>query len=309
MVKLSKIYPELFHYTTLANLASILDEVPSKRCLWATHFGYVNDSSEAKAYFDRRLPTMLKECLRPTNKLSYTEEELIKLEMGLAKHLERGIFKVIEPYIISFSGASNAYVKKNGLLSQWRGYGTDGGCAIVFKTTGLEKLAKIEQTKYYYSGINLCRANYYDHVMHKYDNPEMYTFERTIKEVLQNLRENNSKNVIADTLTPLVDLAIRHKHFGFKEEREVRIIALPTKREHLDEIETKSIVDYSFYNRKGAIVPHLKLFQNEELPIKRIIIGPHPNQIKRVEAIQKLLVQRGLSSNIDVVPSDIPYIG
>lgn len=301
---------ELFHYTTLANLSSILDENPEKRCLWATHFGFVNDSSEAKAYFDKRLPTLLKEFFGPSDHGDSANVKASReLELAFSKSLEMGISTVIEPYIVSFSGASNTYVKENGLLSQWRAYGADGGCALVFKASDLKMLAKKETLKYQYSGVNLCTASYYNHKNHKYDNSEMKNFEAELLQVLKNLVAGNGKNVLSDTLIPLVELSTRHKHCGFKEEREFRIIALPRKREHVEKGATSRLpVDTSFYLRKGSLVPHLKLFLGEELPITRIIIGPHINQSKRVEAVKKLLEQRNLE-HIYVEKSDIPYIG
>lgn len=326
----SKQYPELFHYTTLESLASILHVDSQRRSLWATHFGYLNDSTEVKSFFDKRLPELLKKCVGPTivkkcakdekllqfliTKYGSLDEYALRIESLLGKHLQTGIFTLIEPFIASFSASSNNYIRKNGLLSQWRGYGADGGCALVLSTARLEKLINAEAEKFEFVGLNLCKAQYYDHEKHKYDGAEMAVFETELKSIIESqIAEAKGQTLetrFSDAIVPLVEMAIRHKHLGFKEEREVRIIAVPRKPKFASKIANpKALVDYSFYLRKGGLIPHLKLFEGEELPIKRIIIGPHPDQNKRLEAVRGLLIQRGLDGNIKVVKSDIPYIG
>lgn len=41
-------------------------------------------------------------------------------------------YRFNEPHIVSFCSSRDPRVREHGLLSQWRGYGSDGGCAIVF---------------------------------------------------------------------------------------------------------------------------------------------------------------------------------
>ncbi len=51
-----------------------------------------------------------------------------------------------EPYICSFCNhaGDNEYERNNGLLSQWRGYGGEGRFALVFDTSGLDRLLSCE---------------------------------------------------------------------------------------------------------------------------------------------------------------------
>jgi hypothetical protein len=46
---------------------------------------------------------------------------------------------LVEPFIASFCShtTDQSYEQENGLLSQWRGYGNDGGFCIVFDTAAL----------------------------------------------------------------------------------------------------------------------------------------------------------------------------
>jgi hypothetical protein len=58
-------------------------------------------------------------------------------------------------------------------------------------------------------------------------------------------------------------------------------------------------------------VPYVNLFEGitqpgNNLPIKRIIVGPHPDKERRKLAVEKLLKQNGI--NADVSMSAIPYL-
>lgn len=52
-------------------------------------------------------------------------------------------------YVTSFCTACDEWVPQNGLLSQWRGYGQDGGYAIVFDTKGLDSLLRNDAGHYH----------------------------------------------------------------------------------------------------------------------------------------------------------------
>jgi hypothetical protein len=47
--------------------------------------------------------------------------------------------------LTSFCGVANSVISESGLLSQWRGYGIDGGYAIVFDTKALKALVAQEK--------------------------------------------------------------------------------------------------------------------------------------------------------------------
>ena len=59
-------------------------------------------------------------------------------------------------------------------------------------------------------------------------------------------------------------------------------------------------------------MPYIKLFERAKgeevtLPIKRIVVGPHPDKYKRQKSVRMLLDQLGIEA--EVVVSSIPYIG
>lgn len=323
--KISTKHPELFHYTTFSSLDSILNEARIKRCLWATHFGYLNDGSEFKDFFTRRLPEIAKICIEPyVDKLcnvDKTQENIIKIRHGskdefvkflvndTCERLSYAMNHISEPYIISMCSTEDSYVSNNGLLSQWRAYGNDGGCAIVFRTSDFEELIKQERNEFDFVGLQMREVCYYNHLKSKYDNKELAESELAIKIKINDQlagRESSPK----EAMDALLRMGTSHKHWGFLEEKEVRLIGVLRKLERGEDEEiSKPQPKIHFHMRGETPVPHLKLFEGKDLPIDRIIIGPHREQSKRREAVNKLLKSRGFSSKIDVVCSDIPYVG
>ncbi len=72
----------------------------------------------------------------------------------------------------------------------------------------------------------------------------------------------------------------------FSEEAEVRIVAMPVSDEVYG-MATKSPArrkPVEFLSRNGILVPHISLFGEAvgggKLPVRRILVGPHPNRRK-----------------------------
>jgi hypothetical protein len=115
---------------------------------------------------------------------------------------------------------------------------------------------------------------------------------------------------------PILCLATRHKHNGFHEEREVRMVVVVPDDESFSQ-ERKAgnnrLRKREFFCiRNGMLVPRIAFFEKPDgaraaLPIKKIIVGPHPEKMKRMESIKLLL--SGLGIKADVTMSDIPYLG
>src|SRR6266540_2391483 len=149
MPKASEVYKNVYHYTTWDGVLGIL----RSRTLWATHYKFLNDFSEIMCFRDRLVGLIL-----PYVREAY--DELIKHSPHIKNKIdeEGGLGQVVqhdteafvdaqyhatgdEIYILSFCGEhKNQHVNSNGLLSQWRGYGSGGGFAIVFDSQKLEEI-------------------------------------------------------------------------------------------------------------------------------------------------------------------------
>jgi hypothetical protein len=223
-------------------------------------------------------------------------------------------------YIVSFCAESkDEYVNAHGVLSQWRGYGQNGGFALVFETKALEEMLKKEFGADQYQLLELSDV--------VYSNDED-RFRSEFKTRLSDLSgfignmigrisvreldpgvQNNAKAISA-----FVSCISRYKHQGFKEENEVRICAYPlvhdgeclsTPELHEDKLPREK--ERKFRKKNGERVPYIELFDSldQDLPIEKIIVGPHQEKEARVSALKVML--RGTS--IKVSASDIPFIG
>lgn len=161
----SHVYPELMHYTTAAGLRGII----SSGCLWATDAACLNDASEIKHFFDVRLANVIGstvreraiELARSPETFSRMAEEggvdhLVATQIdGLVQSIKSVTMDMNRPFVLSMCGAEPTRVAQSGLLSQWRGYGDDGGFAIVFDTRALEDALQVEAKRHYYLGVRM----------------------------------------------------------------------------------------------------------------------------------------------------------
>lgn len=318
-------YPELWHYTTALGLHGIL----TSQQLWATDIFYLNDAEEFTGFFDRKLLHILTEGVNAgIVEASKTSEGLKHINDAggqaiVARDLPSQLLEILRTntlklhaYVTSFCSPSGNDTE-DGLLSQWRGYGLDGGYAIVFDTKGLNELLEDEQKRFFYSFGHWGDVDYFDGDSTKVAHEERLEWEKTIRETIASMLVKKDLLLAEKLFVPILCLATRHKHRGFREESEVRISTV-TSMSGISMDEVKKAGDNRpkkpvyFTLRGGMLVPYIALFErpsNEKakLPIKKVIVGPHPEKLKRQKAIVKLLDQLEIEAN--VVTSDIPYLG
>jgi hypothetical protein len=325
--KVSDEYKTLYHYTTWDGLIGIIEN----QCLWATHYRFLNDYSELALMKDKLIdlakPIIRNECQIILDTQPDREQTIKRLDQygGLeyfvdnnASTLVTAMYETLPcegPYITSFCAESkDHFVNDNGLLSQWRGYGRDGGFALVFETLGAESLMKTEISNMDYELLGLSTV--------VYSNDE-HTFKHEFQDQLGHMRGYITammKSLQARELSPttqdnkyawadFMNCISRYKHQGFKEENEVRICATFFSKGNLknrssnDQLRPEK--ERKFRNKNGERVPYIELFSSlhQDLPIKRIIVGPHRSKDARVSALKVML--RG--KHIEVTASDIPF--
>lgn len=321
-------YDELVHYTNAAGLLGIL----SSQCLWATHAAYLNDADEIKTFLDCRLRQLIDNDVRlaiaelatlPDNeKIVEDHGGLEKVGTDVADDLSKMIRQFTldfnQCYILSFCAATDERIRLNGLLSQWRGYGKDGGYAIVFDTKGLQLLLDSEGKKFLYQHARWGDVHYYDGASDDLTvAEEIREAEATLKAcVFEFVRERRPEN-LEPIYEPLTMLSCLYKHWGFHEEKEVRVIAIPANTRVIEaERAAKSEKPVRLpktFIRDGCPVPYIELFASEDpptrqhlLPIKRVIVGPHREKAQRKQAVELLLSSIGLQASVSI--SEIPYV-
>lgn len=317
-------HPELFHYTTARGLEGIL----TSQTIWATHVSFLNDTSEM-IEFANRLPEILSPIIQTILESMAPvpgREAMIEQaggKAGTVKSLVDNTISTIygfiaqdprrppdvDAYAASFATTNDDHISAHGLLSQWRGYGTDGGYAVVLDTAALSDLFEEEaprKTWGLFGGDVL------------YSNATLEQIRSGFPDVI-NVVDACIKRLMTADNPPLADIgtlifnllscACRYKHRGFEEEREVRVVGILTR----DIPGTPpSNVSVHSYLRGGTVVPAIHFFEGltepkkRSLPIRRIIVGPHKDKELRKHSVELLLRQNRLLCPVTI--SEIPYI-
>lgn len=273
-----EVYPEVYHYTKFSTALLIIHSAT----LRATRFDLLNDTQEI-IYAKDIIAAKLFEKLGgdPTEKKrGYVEIFCEALGKGF--------------YITSFCGKNSntdQYHRDNGLLSMWRHYGNDGGCAIVFNTQNI-----FNNASSYHDANNFSRALVMDKVIYQGENEDQEYHDRLNRLVrnaleLKDRTTDKNFNRIEETLEDVFCLMMCSKHPAFFEEHEVRI-------------------GLCFKDNQRGNINVLPPKQFHEIPfsltqdILHIIIGPHKDQQERSDFLKSYLSKSNL--NIDVTMSEIP---
>lgn len=125
---------------------------------------------------------------------------------------------------------------------------------------------------------------------------------------------NSDGSALSKSYVPFVNCISRYKHYGFKEENEVRLVALPTvidqtliNMANSDGHIFKPEKERKYRNQNGQRIPYIEIFDSPDidLPINKIIVGPHKDKETHAATLRVMLRK----TNIEITCSDIPYIG
>jgi len=313
-------YHELMHYTTAGGLMGIV----ASGCLWATHAAFLNDAQEIIHFFDARLPSIADDAVQAyVDKLAERPdiaqrmsddggaEAISKAESArLVASMRKVTLAVNQPHIFSMSAARDDLIRRNGLLSQWRGYGTDGGYAIVFDTAGFERLLTDEAETHRYHLVQWGDVFYYGPgEVSQPSSEDVAELELAVRAGVLGLVRAEASAAPAGLYEAVTSLSCLYKHWGFSEEHEVRVIAVPANSSSQEQ---KPLKETKFFLRAGIPVPYIELFRPADtprarLPIKRVIVGPHRDTALRKTAVERLLSAYGYDAEVEC--SEIPYIG
>jgi hypothetical protein len=121
----------LYHYTNLDAFTKIV----ATGKLWATHIQYLNDTSEQRLVRESIL-VRIEERLKSES--GEARQKLLFWQQRLLSWTDWGDAEDTTYYVICFSEDGG------DRLSQWRGYGAQGGVSIGFRKSVLEELCKRE---------------------------------------------------------------------------------------------------------------------------------------------------------------------
>lgn len=320
MEKVSETYKNLYHYTTWEGLQGIL----KSRTLWATNFRFLNDESEIMLFMTEKLPKIILPILLEKFSSHLEKDNAAKLKFEaygktideVAYHdtevmIKAQFFPIRDQiYITSFCGENiDPYINQNGLLSQWRAYGAQGGYAIQFDTEELEESLKNEHNSFYY-GYTSTADLVYSHDESRYKRElenSISILVEYVGHIIDNSITQEPKEFEKDAYTAFLNCVTRYKHRGFSEENEVRIVCHPLTRDLIHKKGSKVKKDILFREYNQEKIPYISLFEKRKplLPIKKIIVGPQEGK-ERKQAYLKTLLR---DENIEITVSDIPYVG
>ena len=222
------------------------------------------------------------------------------------------------PFIVSFTTHNDPdrdeYHRSHGMLSQWRGYASNSGVALVFDSRKIEKLLEQEGNRFTHLPWHVVDVIYERQPALKKHFPDLsQSLREWVDAQVQDPLNNGLQLPIIEKLTQtLASAAAGLKHIAFHEEREHRIVVWVVSESVCENDNWKKDSGDNFmqtHYRPGACgaVPYIRLFQDSgiDLPITRIIVGPSQNQAAYFERIRELVKDRGIA----VETSEIPYVG
>lgn len=309
---------QLFHYTTNEGAIGLINSA----CLFATNYKYLNDQHELAIarnilipLFERELEV---EARRLVTQQQLHESYLTDFGQNIFRMEATRIFDVIlrvtdsntPIFIASFCRhKENSEEWEHGLLSQWRGYASTGGCAIELEEQTIQDLIEPEARRYAHTHVSLKNVVYEDHEKAI----DIKQIDGLAAAMLRMIAQKSGANeaeykrridAMYDTIA-LVAPTLKTK--GFIEEQEARIIAPHMRPEAAKQFPTRIQRPINFRFKNGIPIPYIKLFDGiARLPIKRIIVGPQRNQEKISYVIELALEAKGI--NAKVTKSNIGYM-
>jgi len=304
----------LFHYTSAKGLIGIFDTNE----IWSTAYYCANDESELAAGKGILAPLFRSS----TQKLIEANDSLVDTfaQRGVdireyADHFEQQItgmaLSSLCAYITCFCKPTGKEDFHHGLLSQWRGYGSDGGYALHFSRKKL--LAAIERSNksdglayelqdVYYTAENPMKAEVLSH-KEAFVSEYMSFLEELSEPLDVNKRtmRNPIVGLLDGALESFLDYLIHTKNGHFGEERECRL-SITQLSAGPDQLPVQ------YFNRGGLLVPYTKtphLSFNILDCIDWIVIGPGPRMNARFKSVFQLVRQSG--REIKVRASHIPF--
>lgn len=305
----------LFHYTNANGLIGIFDSSE----IWSTAYYCANDEQELSAG-SGVLSQIFRERAHRLRQASDPRAELFARRgvdiMNYADEFERQLTALtmssLVAYITCFYKPAAKEDFHHGLLSQWRGYGTDGGYAIQFSRKRLLEAINNANTvgdlnydleDVYYTVENPLK----ERVLEQRD-AFLDEFEKHLDELAKPIdfcrttMRNSIFDLLKGPLIPLLDYLVCTKNGHFSEERECRLSLIqpaaagpafrPVKR----------------FSRNGLVVSYTTTPKDSFDVLDAvdwILIGPGPRMAARFKAVCELVKHSG--RKIAVRPSHIPF--
>jgi len=305
----------LFHYTTANGLMGILNTGE----IWSSAYYCANDESELAAgkgilgpLFRSKTYELIKANDPRVLTLARRGVDVHEYAEHFEQHIVGVVLSLLCAYITCFCKPISKEDFYNGLLSQWRGYGSDGGYALHFSRkkllAAIESVNKTEGLDYDLQDVHYTVKNpMRDDVLRHMD-----AFVSEYMRFLDGLAEpiDSSKKTMRNPVSGLpggpleafLNYLVYTKNEHFMEERECRLSLIQPVSA------SAGCLPVQYFNRGGLLVPYIKTPTSSfNVPdcLEWIIIGPGPRMDARFKSVSQLVRQSG--REIKVRASQIPF--
>lgn len=305
----------LFHYTTAKGLIGVF----ATGELWGTAYYCANDEHELVAGKGVLTP-LIRSTTHGLAKASDARLETFRRRgvnaFEYADHFEQLITSLALSSLCAYLTCFYKPIGKedfiHGLLSQWRGYGADGGYSLQFSRSSLveatAKAREAEDVSYEIQDVHYELDNPAKAELLKYSEAFVGEYSAFLDEQAQPLdldkrtMRNPITGLFGGPLESLLDYLVHTKNAHFGEERECR----------LSLIQPVSVVPGArpihYFDRNGLIVPYTTTPRTsfDVLDcVEWIVVGPGPRMQSRFNSALQLVRQSG--KNIKVRASHIPF--
>ena len=311
-----------FHYTDLSGFISIIQN----RELWMSNVSFINDRNEMQDGI-----SICQKMIRDYLNGDLTCNQKNGLEIIWSK-LDKGISGGSWDSN-KFDMFASCFCMEGDLLTQWRGYGENGGIAIGFDQRQLRQCCRLMASNLYNEEIRngteperMLPHNEMTPLLKKviYDDTEKEIIIKIILDLcLESLDYQNDDALLEWVCSEFTDIIFRYmplfKNSSFFSEQELRYVfsaeTSKTMRIAAAPLRRTQIID--FRTRNGLILPFIKFKLLDvncrplrSLPIKKIVIGPCLHNEDLLESVKYFLENTNNSELIDrVISSDVPFRG
>lgn len=299
----------LFHYTTATGLLGIIEN----KGLWSTAHYAANDESELSfgekvlsAIFSEEYYSIEKKSPEIIDDIRKNGVQPSSCIQDFAKLLPSLTLSSLSTFFTCFCRCKNEEDFQHGLLSQWRGYGKDGGYALQFSRKRLQQA--IRNSNYDLENVRYSDDNDLKDLLLQHSNAFSECFENHLKErgeqglsLLNTKPSNPLKGLSEGPLEALLNYIVYTKNKHFSEENETRMSLIQPRTSHDSNLPIK------FYNRNGLVVPYVQTPEKFDILscVDWIIVGPSPRINARCKAVSQLIANSGY--DIKIRPSHIPF--
>jgi hypothetical protein len=308
----------IFHFTDAIGLYGILQS----KCLWATHFQFLNDRNEivyARDFLTQWLCKHIHPIIAAAKVNKQVEFPDGDTSRSVAKDEAEKFISTF--YDVSHSNFAESYIFSgfcckpnhphymNGGQLHWATYGKNGGYAIRLNPHKIHKLFDDENMKYQATSYISGKVVYSPDDAAQVFRTNLEKIGDVAKRAIDAQISDDWSNVLAyDAAMHFCRVTGLSKDAFFRGEEEARILVWRIVKPAGDNVSYPVCMRH----RGGVTVPYIEIFKDillgENNPVEAIIIGPHYDNRRRKIALKKYLTSVGLNA-IEVHESNVPYTG